>query len=103
MNSTSSPTASSELLLSPLRPSAPIARSMIACMVIIRLAAFLEREEYVPYMDALTPPEKRALRTTRNIAAHSGYQSMDDQLLWTAVTRNVPDMIVRLRATASRG
>ena len=72
-------------------------------MVIIRLAAFLEREEYAPYMDALTSPEKRALRTTRNIAAHSGYQSMDDQLLWTAVTRNVPDMIERLRAVASRG
>ena len=75
----------------------------VACMVIIRLAAFLEREEYAPYMDALTSPEKRALRTTRNIAAHSGYQNMDDQLLWTAVTRNVPDMIERLRAAASRG
>lgn len=74
-----------------------------ACMVVIRLAAFLEREEYAPYMDALTSPEKRALRTTRNIAAHSGYQSMDDRLLWTAVTRNVPDMIERLRATVSRG
>ena len=74
-----------------------------ACMVIIRLAAFLEREEYAPYMDALTSPEKRALRTTRNIAAHSGYQNMDNQLLWTAVTRNVPDMIERLRAAASRG
>lgn len=74
-----------------------------ACMVIIRLAAFLEREEYAPYMGAPTSPEKRALRTTRNIAAHSGYQSMDDQLLWTAVTRNVPDMIERLRAAASRG
>jgi len=74
-----------------------------ACMVIIRLAAFLEREEYAPYMDTLTSPEKRALRTTRNIAAHSGYQSMDDQLLWMAVTRNVPDMIERLRAAASRG
>ena len=74
-----------------------------ACMVIIRLAAFLEREEYAPYIDALTSPEKRALRTTRNIAAHSGYQSMDDQLLWTAVTRNVPDMIKRLRAAVSRG
>ena len=58
-----------------------------ACMVIIRLAAFLEREEYAPYMDALT----------------SGYQNMDDQLLWTAITRNVPDMIARLRAAASRG
>jgi len=74
-----------------------------ACMVIIRLAAFLERDEYAPYMDALTSSEKRALRTTRNIAAHSGYQSMDDQLLWTAVTRNVPDMIARLRAAASHG
>ena len=37
------------------------------------------------------------------LAAHSGYQSMDDQLLWTAVTRNVPDMIERLRSAASRG
>ena len=68
-----------------------------ACMVIIRLAGFLEREEYAPYMDTLTSVEKRALRTTGNIAAHSGYQSMDDKLLWTAVTRNVPDMIERLR------
>ena len=71
--------------------------------VIVQRAAFLEREEYAPYMDALTSPEKRALRTTRNIAAHSGYQNMDNQLLWTAVTRNVPDMIERLRAAASRG
>ena len=69
-----------------------------ACMAIIRLAGFLEREEYAPYMDTLTLVEKRALRTTRNIAAHSGYQSMDDKLLWTAVTRNVPDMIERLRS-----
>lgn len=69
-----------------------------ACMVIIRLAGFLEREEYAPYMDTLTSVEKRALRTTGNIAAHSGYQSMDDKLLWTAVTRNVPDMIERLRS-----
>ena len=69
-----------------------------ACMVIIRLAGFLEREEYAPYMDTLTSVEKRALRTTRSIAAHSGYQSMDDKLLWTAVTRNVPDMIERLRS-----
>lgn len=69
-----------------------------ACMVIIRLAGFLECEEYAPYMDTLTLVEKRALRTTRNIAAHSGYQSMDDKLLWTAVTRNVPDMIERLRS-----
>ena len=52
-----------------------------ACMVIIRLAGFLEREEYAPYMDTLTSVEKRALRTTRNIAAHLGYPSMDDKLL----------------------
>lgn len=74
-----------------------------ACMVIIRLAAFLERNEYALYMDVLAAAEKRALRTTRNIAAHSGYQSMDDELLWTAVTRNVPNMIERLRAAASGG
>ncbi len=33
----------------------------------------------------------------------SACMSMDDQLLWTAVTRNVPDMIERLRAAASHG
>ena len=52
-----------------------------AYIVIIRLAVVLEPKSTHPYMDALTSPEKRALRTTRNIAAHSGYQSMDDQLL----------------------
>ena len=46
-----------------------------ACMVIIRLAAFLEREEYASYMDALSSSEKRALRTTRNIAAHSAIRA----------------------------
>ncbi len=74
-----------------------------ACMVIIRLAGFLEREEYAPYMDALSSVEKRALRTARNIAAHSGCQSMDDKLLWTAVTRNTPEMFMRLHSAASRG
>lgn len=74
-----------------------------ACMVIIRLAAFLERDEYAPFIRVLTSAEKRALRTTRNIAAHSGYQSMDNELLWTAVTRDVPGMIERLRAAASHG
>lgn len=43
-----------------------------ACMVIIRLAAFLEREEYASYMDVLTSSERRALRhlaTSRRIRA----------------------------------
>lgn len=49
-----------------------------AYVVIVRLVTFLEREEYTSYMDALILPKKHALRTVRNIATHSGYQSMDD-------------------------
>ena len=52
----------------------------VACMVIIRLAALLERPEFLPYLVAISEDERRAIRTTRNIAAHAGYRSMDDSL-----------------------
>ena len=52
----------------------------VACMVIIRLAALLERPEFEPHMEAITQQERLAIRTTRNIAAHTGYRSMNDDL-----------------------
>ena len=42
--------------------------------------------------------ERRAIRTTRNIAAHAGYRSMDDSLFWVAITRRVPEILDRIQA-----
>ena len=74
-----------------------------ACMVIIRLAAFLEREEYASYHGYPNLLREARLANNSQHRGALGVPSMDDQLLWTAVTRNVPDMIARLRAAASRG
>lgn len=41
---------------------------------------------------------KRAIRTTRNIAAHAGYRSMDDSLFRVAITRRVPEILDRIQA-----
>ena len=70
----------------------------VACMVIIRLAALLERPEFAPHLAAITREERLAIRTTRNIAAHAGYRSMDDDLFWLAVTRRVPEILDRIAA-----
>ena len=69
----------------------------VACMVIIRLAALLERPEFEPHMEAVTRQERLAIRTTRNIAAHTGYRSINDDLFWLAVTQRVPAILDRLR------
>lgn len=69
----------------------------VACMVIIRFAALLERPEFAPHLAAVTREERLAIRTTRNIAAHARYRPMDDDLFWLAVTRRVPAILDRLR------
>ncbi|MEW1980660.1 antitoxin [Citricoccus sp. NPDC079358] len=68
----------------------------VASMVIIRLAALLERPEFAISGRRLTSEETVAIRTTRNIAAHTGYVGMNDDLFWTAVTTRVPAIIHRL-------
>lgn len=70
----------------------------VACMVIIRLAGLLERDDLAPYLSSVTVEERRAIRTTRNIAAHAGYRAMDDGLLWLAVTQRVPRILDRIAA-----
>ena len=70
----------------------------VACMVIIRLAALLERPEFAPHLTTITREERLAIRTTRNIAAHAGYRSMNDNLFWLAVTRRVPEILDRIVA-----
>ena len=51
-----------------------------------------------PYLVAISEDERRAIRTTRNIAAHAGYRSMDDSLFWMAITRRVPEILDRIHA-----
>ncbi len=68
----------------------------IASMVVIRLAALFERPEFAAYLTAVTREERLAINTTRNIAAHTGYRSMNDDLFWVAVTQRVPQILERL-------
>ncbi|AWE41705.1 antitoxin [Actinobaculum sp. 313] len=68
----------------------------IASMVIIRLAALFERPEFASYLTDVTREERQAISTTRNIAAHTGYRSMNDDLFWLAVTHRVPRILDRL-------
>ncbi|MDO5093098.1 MAG: antitoxin [Propionibacteriaceae bacterium] len=70
----------------------------VATVVILRLAALLERQDVAQLDAVLTAEEAAAIRTTRNIAAHAGYKSMNDDLFWLAVTERIPDILRRLRA-----
>ena len=68
----------------------------VASMVIIRFAALLERSEFADFTHLLSADEITAIRTTRNIVAHAGYEGTNDDLFWAAVTIRVPAMIQRL-------
>lgn len=68
----------------------------VASMVVIRLAALLERPEFDEFADRLTADEITAIKATRNIAAHAGYVGMNDDLFWAAVTIRIPEIIGRL-------
>ena len=68
----------------------------VASMVVIRLAALLERPEFAPFSSSLTAEEITAIKATRNIAAHAGYVGMNDDLFWSAVTVRIPTLVERL-------
>lgn len=68
----------------------------VASMVVIRLAALLERSEFADCAQRLTSDEVTAIKATRNIAAHAGYVGMNDDLFWSAVTVRTPEIIRRL-------
>ena len=60
-------------------------------------AALLERPEFESHTEAVIRQERLAIRTTRSIAAHTGYRSVNDDLFWRAVTQRVPAILDRLR------
>lgn len=68
----------------------------VASMVVIRLAALLERPEFAVRAEKLTADEIIAIKATRNIAAHAGYVGMNDDLFWAAVTIRIPEIVRRL-------
>ncbi|WP_218925643.1 MULTISPECIES: antitoxin [Microcella] len=73
----------------------------VASMVVIRLAALLERSEFAALAERLTPDEVTAIKATRIIAAHAGYVGMNDDLFWAAVTVRIPEIVTRLLDSAS--
>lgn len=73
----------------------------VASMVVIRLAALLERSEFAGLAERLTPDEVTAIKATRTIAAHAGYVGMNDDLFWAAVTVRIPEIVTRLLDSAS--
>ena len=68
----------------------------IAGIAIIRLASLTERAEFAIWMKLLTKDEVLSIRATRNIDAHAGCASMDDDRFWDTVTKRVPELIERL-------
>jgi hypothetical protein len=71
-----------------------------ASLAIIRLHALREGAEYAAVFGVLGADEAKGLSHMRNIASHTGYQSMDDDLLWDAATRLLPELLPRLREAA---
>lgn len=55
------------------------------CVAIIRAAALFEQDEFEMFLTAVPETVARGVRTTRNIVAHSGYRSMDDDVFWTTL------------------
>jgi hypothetical protein len=69
-----------------------------ASMAIIRLRALLDVKRFQPFLGQLTDAERRAINATRVVTAHAHYAVMDDEEFWHTVTRDVPDVVARLRA-----
>lgn len=69
-------------------------------MAVIRAAALFETGEFDDLLTETPADVRRALRTLRNIASHSGYRSMDDDILWLTLTRDLPPHVASWRRAA---
>lgn len=68
-----------------------------ASMVLIRMAALFENDHFTRFLGEVPPATRRAITTMRNIAAHAGYQQMDDRVLWRTLTIDLPPLVAQLR------
>ena len=74
-----------------------------ATVAILRLAALFEHpKSFGAALTVVTSEERRGIITTRNIAAHSGYGSMNTTVFWSTMTERLPEIIVRIRAANQR-
>ena len=62
-------------------------------MVIIRMAALFETDEFADFVDATPELARRGIITMRNIAAHVGYRAMDDSVFWETLTTLIPPLL----------
>ncbi|MER7447557.1 antitoxin [Microbacterium foliorum] len=69
-------------------------------MAVIRAAALFETEEFEAHLGDVADEVRRALITMRNIAAHSGYRSMNDDLFWQTLIVDLPTHLESWRAAA---
>lgn len=72
----------------------------LATTVIVRVAALFEEPSFDAYLQEVPAHIRRAIGTTRNIAAHAGYREMDDQQLWLTLTRDLPPLLHQWRTAA---
>jgi len=70
-------------------------------MAIIRTAALFETDEFRQYLDDVPEEVVRGIVTTRNIASHSGYRSMNDDVFWDTLTIHLPPYLDSWRSAAS--
>lgn len=74
-----------------------------ATVAVLRLAALFEQEKrFGPFLTVVTDDERRGITTTRNIAAHSGYGSMNADVFWRTVTERLPEVVARIRSGLER-
>ena len=71
------------------------------CMVLIRTAALFETEEFAAYLSEVPPQVVAGIKVTRNIASHSGYRSMNDDVFWTTLTVHLPPYLAAWRRVAT--
>lgn len=69
-------------------------------MAIIRTAALFEADEFKEYLGDVPEVVVRGITTTRNIASHSGYRSMNDDVFWDTLTIHLPPYLAAWRAAA---
>lgn len=69
-------------------------------MAVIRTAALFETDEFKEYLGDVPAEVVRGITTTRNIASHSGYRSMNDDVFWDTLTIHLPPYLAAWRRTA---
>jgi len=69
-------------------------------MAIIRTAALFETDDFADFLRNVPDAVAQGIITTRNIAAHSGYRSMDDDIFWNTLTIHLPPYLDAWRTSA---